>query len=134
MNICILFILFNGSAYVTPACFTTSVMMKPHDVVYLEHIPEYYVDNVFESPRYYYYSHFNNKRYIRSYKRWRYRTLYRHHYQRRSKPSYPSYRRGIQRKQRRYKLKHHKHHKHLKHKHHKRRHKHKQPHRRRSHR
>ena len=39
MNICILFILFNGMSYVTPACYTNGPMLEPHDVVYLQHLP-----------------------------------------------------------------------------------------------
>ena len=72
MNICILFILFNGSAYVTPGCFTTSVMLTPHDVVYLQHLPEAYTDVVYNAPRYYYYSHFRSRRYVRHWRNYRY--------------------------------------------------------------
>ena len=64
MNICILFILFNGMSYVTPACYTTGPMLEPHDVVYLQHLPYEYVDIVYESPRYYSNHYRRYRRYV----------------------------------------------------------------------
>ena len=68
MNICIFFILFNGAAYVTPACYTKGIMLAPQDVVLLQHLPQLYIDIVYNAPHYYYRSHHRKKRYI---KHWR---------------------------------------------------------------
>ncbi len=96
MNICILFILFNGSAWVTPACYTNGPMIEPHDVVYVQHLPPEYVGVVYESPIQYY-NHF--RRYRRYVSYWRgYRYNHRHHrewrrlYSPRDRRHYRSYR------------------------------------------
>ena len=72
MNICILFILFNGSAYVTPGCYTTGVMLAPQDVVYLQHLPHPYINIVYNAPRHYYHSHHRSSRYVRRWRSYRY--------------------------------------------------------------
>lgn len=72
MNVCILFILFNGSAHITPGCFTIGGIITPHDVVYLEQLPQHYTDIVYESPQYYLYSHFAKKHYVRHWYNYRY--------------------------------------------------------------
>ena len=53
MNICILFILFNGSAYITPECYDAyGYLEDPDTVAYVQYIPSEY-DYVYESPGYY---------------------------------------------------------------------------------
>jgi hypothetical protein len=52
MPICILFILFNGSGYITPACYEGHELITPHNVAYVQHIPVEY-DLLYESPDYY---------------------------------------------------------------------------------
>ena len=52
MSICILFILFNGSGYITPACYEGHELITPHNVAYMQHIPVEY-GLLYESPDYY---------------------------------------------------------------------------------
>lgn len=80
MNICILFILFNGMSYVTPACYTTGPMLEPHDVVYVQHLPYDYVEVVYESPRYYYNHYRRYRRHITSWRNYRYSPQHRSRY------------------------------------------------------
>jgi hypothetical protein len=83
MNICILFILFNGTAYITPQCISlTGVMHAPRDVVYLEQLPLHYSSIVFESPRFYLYNHFDNVRHIHNWRNYRKPRVHHHHVQR----------------------------------------------------
>jgi hypothetical protein len=77
MHICILFILFNGGGWVTPGCYTTGVMIEPHDVVFVQHLPPEYINVVYESPRYYY-NHY--RPYRRHVVRWRNYRYNRHHH------------------------------------------------------
>ena len=64
MNICILFILYSGYGYVTPACYADYGVLAPQDVVYLQHIPNHYIDHVWEAP-YGYVTHFRGQyRYV----------------------------------------------------------------------
>ena len=80
MNICILFILFNGAAYVTPQCISPmGVMHAPRDVVYMEHLPLHYDGIVFESPRFYLYNHFDNVRHIHNWRNYRKPRVHYHH-------------------------------------------------------
>ena len=51
MSICILFILFNGSGYLTPACYDGYELITPHNVAFVQHIPSEY--DLYESPAYY---------------------------------------------------------------------------------
>jgi hypothetical protein len=100
MNICILFILFNGMSYVTPACYTTGVMLPPQDVVYLQHLPRELIHVVYESPPHYYNHYRQQRRYVRN---WR---GYRNHYQRqqrirRHRNIRPNYRHRYQRRHQR---------------------------------
>lgn len=53
MSICILFILFNGSGYLTPACYDGYELITPHNVAFVQHIPSEYEYNLYESPDYY---------------------------------------------------------------------------------
>ena len=94
MNICILFILFNGMSFVTPACYppTMESMIVPQDVIYVEQLPYEYIELVYESPSYYYNHYRHYKRHVfnwstyrysprhhRRYARHRHRRNYRHH-------------------------------------------------------
>jgi hypothetical protein len=81
MNACILFILFNGSAYVTPACFTPhGDMYEPQDVVYVRHLPESYINVVYESPTHYVRHYRPQRRHV---SHWRsYQPRHRHHVRR----------------------------------------------------
>ena len=78
MNACILFILFSGAGYVTPACFTPyGEILEPQDVIYVQHLPEAYHHIVYESPRRYVRHYRPHRRYVRH---WRgYRHNHRHH-------------------------------------------------------
>ena len=91
MNACILFILFSGGAYVTPACFTPyGDMLEPQDVVYVQHLPRAYSRIVHESPRYYVRHYRSYRRYVPRWRGYRHnphrhrnvRPNYRHHYRR----------------------------------------------------
>ena len=53
MSICILFILFNGSGYLTPTCYDGYELITPHSVAFVQHIPSEYEYNLYESPDYY---------------------------------------------------------------------------------
>ena len=51
MSICILFILFNGSGYLTPACYDDYGLTAPDRVAFVQHIPLEY--DLYKSPDYY---------------------------------------------------------------------------------
>jgi len=60
MSICILFILLNGSAYVTPACLDSygfshdnHDMVTPHSVAFVQQLPYWHDEVLYESPDYY---------------------------------------------------------------------------------
>ena len=132
MNICILFILFNGAAYVTPQCISpTGVMYAPRDVVYMEHLPLHYNNIVFESPRFYLYNHFDNVRHIYNWRDYRRPRVQYHHVPRHQHHVHRSHKRHHRQHVKRHKqhkrLKQHKQHRsHKRHKQHKRFKKHRQ--------
>jgi len=97
MNACILFILFSGAGYVTPACFTPyGEILEPQDVIYVQHLPEAYHHIVYESPRRYVRHYRPHRRYVRH---WRgYRHNHRHHNIRRHRNIRPNYRHRYQRR------------------------------------
>ena len=76
MNICIFFILFNGAAFVTPDCYTKGITLTPQDVVLLQHLPQLYIDIVYNAPHYYYRSHHRKKRYIKHWRDYNYKHNY----------------------------------------------------------
>ena len=93
MSSCIVFVLFSGMTFVTTGCYTTHEAVLPHEIVYTSHIPDEYVDIVYQDPRYYHYGDFYNNRYHRyhrhkrhqRYHQRRYRVQHQHrsHYKRR---------------------------------------------------
>jgi|ETNvirnome_2_300_1030623.scaffolds.fasta_scaffold19770_2 hypothetical protein len=71
MSICILFILFNGSGYLTPACYDGYELITPHNVAFVQHIPSEYEYNLYESPDYYLDYYWNaREEYCRSRRSW----------------------------------------------------------------
>jgi len=71
MSICILFILFNGSGYLTPACYDGYELITPHNVAFVQHIPSEYEYNLYESPDYYLDYYWNaREEYCRSQRSW----------------------------------------------------------------
>jgi len=78
MNICILFILFHGGAYVTPACFDAQgAMYSPQDIVMVEDVPDAYYHVVYECPQAYvsHYRHHQYAHHVARYRHYRYRQL-----------------------------------------------------------
>ena len=92
MNACILFILFSVSAYVTPACYTPSVMLEPQDVVYIQHLPQSYTNVVYASPPYYKRQYRRLKRHVHNWRNYHYNN-YRRHYRRYHRKRHRSYHR-----------------------------------------
>ena len=71
MSICILFILFNGSGYLTPACYDGYELITPHNVAFVQHIPSEYEYDLYESPDYYLDYYWNaREEYCRSRRSW----------------------------------------------------------------
>ena len=68
MNVCILFILLNGSTWATDGCWSPNgYMMEPQDVVYTQRLPYTYSTQVWAPPQYW----VNNWRpWARSYRNW----------------------------------------------------------------
>ena len=69
MSICILFILFNGSGYITPGCYNDYGFAAPDSVAFVQHIPSEY--DLYESPDYYLDYYWNaREEYCRSRRSW----------------------------------------------------------------
>lgn len=52
MNVCVLFILLNGSVWATDGCWSPSgIMRAPQDVVYTQRLPYLYATQVYQPPR-----------------------------------------------------------------------------------
>ncbi len=68
MNVCILFILLNGSTWATDGCWSPNgYMMEPQDVVYTQRLPYTYSTQVWAPPQYW----VNDWRpWARSYRNW----------------------------------------------------------------
>jgi hypothetical protein len=104
MSACILFILFNGAAYVTPGCYINggfSEMLPPQDVVYLQHLPPELSNVVYVSPHYYHNYYRPQRRLVRNWRGYRYgHNHYRRNTIRRHRNIRPYYRHRTQREPR----------------------------------
>jgi len=80
MSICIVFVLFSGMTFVTTGCYAAHEAVIPHEIVYTSHIPDEYIDIVYQDPRYYHYGDFYNNRYHRYHRHHQRRYRGQHHH------------------------------------------------------
>ena len=69
MNVCVLFILYSGWGYVTPACYTSHGLLEPQDVVYVQHLNSGW--NLWDAPDEYVDCYRSRRRHVRHVHRYR---------------------------------------------------------------